>query len=414
MEKTAKYDVVVIGAGPSGLMAAICAAQNNAKVLVVEKNSEAGKKLLFTGGGRCNFTNYELDLRRLISHYGKNGAFLFHSFSIFGPKEAVSFFERLGVKTKIEEHNRVFPKSNKSREIVDVLISMANKLNIEFKFSNTVYGIEKRGGKITSIAVGDNKIFAKHYIICTGGKAYPQTGSAGDGLLWLKKLGHTVVESKPALVPVTLSDDWVKDLSGVVLRDCRLMLLSGKKTLKKSQGELLFTHFGISGPMILDMSRDIIDAMAKGKATLILDCLPRYDQAGLDRELIIIFSKNANATLKNCLSGVFPKNFGIIISMLCNIDSNRLASSITREERHSLVQKIKRLELNPSGTLGFGEALATSGGVALGEVDDKTMRSKIIKNLSFAGEILDLTGDTGGFNLQMCWSTGYLAGKNVA
>jgi len=408
------FDVAVIGAGPAGMMAAGRAAELGARVVLLEKNLSAGQKLLLTGNGRCNLTNAEFDLRKLAENYGKNGSFLFHAFSEFGPKDTIGFFEKLGVKTKIEDKNRVFPQSNKSKDVLDAMIGYLKENKVEILYGSEVKDIEKRGSAIKSLVLSSgDRIVAKNYIFCPGGRSYPLTGSTGDGFKWAAGLGHSVSRLYPSLVPIKLSEEWVSGLQGLVLDGVELKLTSCGKKIKSQRGSLVFTHFGISGPAVLNLSKEI-NSLPLGQLKIGINLFPDIDFEELEKGLEKKFSEKRGKEIENCIVGPVPWRFISVLLSIVNIDPEKRAGNISRLEINNLAKLFLNVEITPIGTLGFEEAMATKGGISLKEIDHKTMRSKIMENLFFAGEVIDIDGLTGGFNLQNCWSTGRLAGESAA
>ena len=413
IKKENNFDVAVVGAGPAGMIVAGRAAELGARVILMEKNKEPGKKLLLTGKGRCNITNAEFNLKKLVENYGKNGKFLFHAFSVFGPRNVIDFFEKLGLKTKIERGKRVFPLSDKSEDVLKVLTKYLTKNNVNIIYNSEVIGIDYQNHKIKNLILRKGKITAKNYVFCTGGKAHSLTGSTGDGFKWANDLGHHIKELSPALVPIKIKESWVKELQGLSLKNVEVSVFQKDKKQRREFGECLFTHFGLSGPIILDISKKVGELLKNGKVKISLDLKPALDFSKLDKRVQRDFKKYQNKSFKNCLSDLLPRKLIPIIVKLSNIDPEKKANSITREERHNLVKLLKNLEMAAEGLLGFDSAIITSGGISLEEIDDKTMKSKIINNLFFAGEIIDIDGPSGGFNLQICWSTGYLAGESL-
>lgn len=408
-------EVAVIGGGPAGMMAAIAAAQRGAKTILLEKNAALGKKLLLTGGGRGNFCNAESDLRKLAANYGQNGPFLFHSFSQFGPKEAIEFFNGLGVKTKIENNNRVFPKSDRAADILNALIAGLNGLNVEIVCGARITGIEKENNSINKIVL-DNRddIVAKNYIIATGGKSYPQTGSAGDGYLWAQALGHKIDPLSPALVPVGIKEEWIKDLAGVALENPKISAFQNGKKLFSARGEMLFAHFGVSGPAILNIGGAIAGLAGNGAVFIHLDFLPEIINGELQKKILENFQKNPNKTVKNCLADFVPAALAPAICRVAAVDAEKTANNVEKKERRRLVETMKNFKLEAGKTFPVESGMITGGGVNVAEIDHKTMRSKIVANLYFAGEIINVHGPTGGFNLLQCWSTGRLAGREAS
>lgn len=409
------FDVAVIGGGPAGMMAAAIAAKSGAKLVLVEKNKELGRKLLLTGKGRCNITHFELDSRKFVEKFERPGKFLLSPLSVFGIKETIEFFEKRGLKTKVERGKRVFPESNRAQDILNILIDFLKKNGVTIMTNSKVIGLKKLNNRITSVLTKNNKkITADKYILCTGGKTYPDTGSTGDGFRWAKQLGHSVTKLKPALVPLKIKEEWPKDAQGLKMKNVKLGIFQNNKKQDTRFGEVLFTHFGISGPIVLDMSKKIGELLGKGKVKLSLDLKPALDFFKLDRRLQRDFREYQNRMFKNSLSGLLPKKLIPVVVELSGINPSKQVNSITKKERYKLVNLLKGLEMTVTGLLGFNKAIITNGGISLKEIDSKTMKSKLTENLFFAGEVIDLDGPTGGYNLQLCWTTGYVAGKNAA
>ena len=413
MPKEDKFDIAVIGAGPAGMIAAGVAAKSGAKVILIEKNEQLGKKLLLTGNGRCNITNAEFNLRKLVENYGKDGEFLFHAFFVFGPKEVINFFDGLGVKTKMENDNRVFPISEKAEDVLNALKTYLLKNKVTISFNSQVSKVIVKDNKIEKLIVGDNEIIAKKYIFCTGGKSCPITGSTGDGFKWVSDLGHSISALSPALVPIRLKEKWVKDLQGLALKDVKVSVLQNGKKCFQEIGDILFTHFGLSGPVILNISKRIGELLKKGEVRLSLDFFPNLKIEDLNKKIQEEIDKNPKKFIKSLFVDFIPQRFITVFLKNLGIDDNKQANNITNEEKRAIVELLKNTEVVATELLGFELAMVTSGGISLKEIDHKTMKSKIIDNLFFAGEIINIDGRTGGFNLQACWSTGYLAGKNV-
>jgi predicted Rossmann fold flavoprotein len=424
------FDVVIIGGGPAGLMAACTAGASGAKVLLLEKNDELGKKLLISGGGRCNLTNANPNQREFVSKFGKKGNFLFTPLSIFGVEKTIKFFNDLGLKTKIEPGFRVFPESDNSVDVLDVLVNQAKKLGVEFKMSAEVVSLtpslDKEGARgqlknqkrISSILLKTGEeILAHKFILTTGGMSHPETGSTGDGFKWLKEIGHKVAQANPSLVPIKVSNTWVSELAGISLDNIGISVWTTKdgvfqKALNK-KGRILFTHNGLSGPTILNMSKSIGELLEYGETLISLDF---FSGVGLDQmhEMMKkVFEEHVNKKIKNLFFKEVPaKIFDLILKQL-EIDPEWEINEIKREERLALIEKFKKFEMTVSGLLGFDKAIISSGGLDLNEVDFKTMSSKLYDNLYFAGDILDFDRPSGGFSLQLCWTTGYVAGKNI-
>jgi predicted Rossmann fold flavoprotein len=426
------YDVVIIGGGPAGLMAACSAGMAGQKVLVVEKNDELGKKLLISGGGRCNITNANPNHREFVSKFGKKGDFLFSPFSIFGVQDTIKFFNNLGLKTKTEAGFRVFPESDNSFDVLDILVNQARKLGVEFKLSTAVSSLtpflDKKGArgqlknqkKIKAVILDNGEeIIAKNFILTTGGLSHPETGSTGDGFKWLKEIGHKVAPANPSLVPVKIKETWLSELAGLVLEEVGISVLSSlAEPILKKKGRVLFTHVGLTGPTILNMSKSIGELLdyAKpdsGEVKIVLDFFPGVGLDQMHAMVLKTFEINVNRKIKNLVFKEIPaKIFDLILKQL-EIDPEWEVNEIKRAERLALVEKFKKFELTVAGLLGFDKAIISSGGLDLNEVDFKTMGSKLYQNLFFAGDILDFDRPSGGFSLQLCWTTGYIAGRSA-
>ncbi len=408
------YDIAIIGGGPAGLMSAGRAAELGKKVIILEKNSTLGVKLLITGGGRCNVTNAEFNVRTFLNKYKDSDKFLFSAFSQFSVKDTLEFFNSRGMETKIEAENRVFPVSDSAQSVWNVLIEYIKRGKVEIMNEATVIGFEKENNLINLVKLKDNKkILAKRFILATGGTSRPETGSTGDGFSWLKDLGHKVIASENALVPITLSDKWVKGLSGVTLQDIKLTTFQNNQKQEIKKGRLLFTHFGISGPTVLNMSKDISELLKYGEVEIRLDLLPSLDHGMMNSRLQELFLLDNKKKIKNSLGSFISSSLVDIVLELSNIDGNIPNNSINREQRLKLIEIIKGIPMNVSGLLGADKAIVSSGGVDLTEVDFKTMQSKIIPNLYLVGDILNIDRPSGGYSLQLCWTTGFVAGNNI-
>jgi hypothetical protein len=408
-------DVIVIGGGPAGIIAAGKAAESGAAVLLLEKNKTLGKKLLITAKGRSNITKAEFDQQSLIKEYGRKGGFLRYPFSVFGVKETINFFNKKGLKTKVERGKRIFPQSDRAKDVLSVLLNYLKKGGVKIMTDQKVKKIITEDKKIKKIVLNDGQTIKAHnYIIATGGKAYPGTGSTGDGYRWLETMGHKIEKPKPALVPVKIKESWPKKNQGLSLKNVNLTVFQDNKKKDSRFGEMIFTHFGISGPIVLDLSLEIGKLLEKGRVKTSLDLKPALSFEKLDKRIQSDFEKYSNKLFRNSLDDLLPKKIIKSVIKFSGIDPSKKINEITRQERHKLVKLLKNMEMEATGLLGFDKAIITAGGVSLKEIDDKTMKSKIIDNLFLAGEIINLHGPTGGYNLQLCWSTGYLAGKSAA
>ena len=402
------HDLIIIGGGPAGLMAAGYAAENGAKVLLLEKNKIIGIKLLSTGKERCNLTN-DISVREMVNAFGPKGNFLFSAMSQFSPSDTIEFFQSRGVPIKVEKHQRAFPVSDKARDVLDVLMAYVNKHHVELSPDSTVKEIVCENNKITKLILTDGReLSAKNYILATGGKSYPMTGSTGDGYTWLSALGHSIVTPLPAIVPIIVSDKIVKELEGVSLSEAKFTFKKDNKIIETRTGDAVFTSKGLSGPAILAASSVVSRALPGIK--VYIDFLPDESEVNLDSRFQKLFAENTNRQIKNVFSGVLPPKLTLVLLQLATISPDEKINQITRSDRQNLVKLIKNLEMQVERVDGFFNAMVTTGGLDLKEVDSKTMKSKLIHNLYLAGEILDLDGPTGGYNLQSCWSTGRLAG----
>ncbi|MBE6782385.1 MAG: NAD(P)/FAD-dependent oxidoreductase [Ruminococcaceae bacterium] len=407
-------DVCVIGGGAAGLMAAGAAAQRGLETVILERNEKVGRKVMITGKGRCNVTNNCALLNDLIMNIPVNGRFLFSAFSKFMPADTMEFFENYGVPLKVERGDRVFPESDKSSDIVDalrkfaltsgakVITGRAKELVVE---DNTVKGVK---------TYDDVFIEAKSVIVATGGKSYPLTGSTGDGYILAEKTGHTIIDPKPSLVPLEVHEGWCSSVMGLSLRNIAIRVEDNEnyKCVYKDFGEMLFTHFGVSGPVILSASSHMKN-VTKGKYTLYIDLKPALDEDKLDKRIQRDFLENSNKNFINALDGLLPKKLVPVIVRLSGIKPSQKVNQITRAQREELVYLLKNLKLTINGFRPIDEAIVTSGGVSVKDINPKNMMSKKVDNLFFAGEVIDVDAYTGGFNLQIAFSTGMLAGKSV-
>lgn len=409
------WDIAVIGGGPAGMMAAGRASELGAKVILIEKNDELGKKLLISGGGRCNLTNAELNTRKFLAKFKNSDQFLFSPFSQWSVKETLDFFHSRKMETKIEEGGRVFPVSDNSKSVWDVLVEYMKENGVTILSNSPVVDFIHDKFIIEAVKLKNGEIIkARSFILATGGKSRPETGSTGDGFVWLKKIGHTVITPEPALVPITIEDNWVKQLSGLSLSDIRVKIFQNGQKQEMKKGKILFTHFGLSGPVVLNMSKDIGELIKYGEVYLSLDLFPQFDHGALDLKIQEIFSEQSNKQLKNCLNALLPSAIVPIVIKMAGVDPETFCHSITREERLKLSKVIKDMSMKVTGLLGIEKAIITSGGVTLEEVDFKTMSSRIFPNLYLVGDILNIDRPSGGYSLQLCWTTGFVAGTAAA
>lgn len=403
--------VIVIGGGPSGMMAAINAS-NNYDVLLLEKNEKLGKKLSITGKGRCNITSSK-DISEFFDYIPTNHDFLYSALYSFTNTDTIKFFEKLGVPLKSERGDRVFPKSDNAHDIIDALYKELKRKNVKIKYNSRVAKLLKKDNQIVKLVLNDGtEIEGDYYILSTGGKSYPQTGSTGDGYKLASECGHTIVEPKPALVPIETNENWIGELQGLSLKNVELNIIDKNNNVIYSEfGEMIFTHFGISGPIVLSASR-VVNNRKNLKASINLK--PALTPEELDKRIQRDFLKYSNKEFKNSLKDLLPQRLIDVIIKLSGIDEYKKVNSITKEERKRLGSIIQNFTLNIKGLRPIEEAIITSGGIDVKEINPSTMNSKIIKNLYFCGEIMDVDAYTGGFNLQIALSTGYIAGSNIA
>lgn len=411
--------VIVIGGGAAGMIAAITSSDEGNDVTLIEKTSSLGNKIKITGKGRCNLT-FDGDIEDFKNNIVKNFKFMYSSFNAFSNVDVVNYFNKLGVKTKIERGGRVFPVSDDANEIVKVLKDELNKKHVNIIYNVSVDDFILDNNKIKALKLSNNKIIeCDKCIIATGGKSYPKTGSSGDGYMYAKKLGHKIVDLKPGLVPLRSNDSICKLLQGLSLKNVTLSLkYKGGKEIYKEFGEMMFSHFGITGPIVLSASsklnrvENVDNLMQNSDIIASIDLKPALDDDTLDKRICRDFEKYTNKEFKNSLDDLLPKKLIPVIIELSGIDENKKVNQITKEERKRLVKLLKNLQITITGFMPFDIAVITSGGVDVKDINPKTMESKIVKGIYFAGEILDVDAYTGGFNLQIAFSTGYAAGKN--
>jgi predicted Rossmann fold flavoprotein len=410
--ETTTFDVIVIGGGPAGLIASGRAAELGAKTALLEKNARLGRKLLLTGNGRCNLTNNSNSLRDLAEKYGRNGKFLYHAFSLFGVPETIDFFNKRGLPTRTEENGRVFPASERAADVLRVLKDYAKKVNVIT--GAPVEGLDAGKGVIKGVKVGGDIVNAKNIILCTGGKSFPKTGSTGEAFNWLRSLGHEIVQPAPALVPITVKEDWIGKMEGASLNSVNITLLQSGKKKALIRGDAVVTARGLSGPAIMDISRKVRELLREGEVNLLLDLIPDVSAQRLQDEFLRSFDEHPKRLIKNVVTFFVPPKLSGTLLMLAGLGEDRRLNTLSKGDRKVLIGAMKTLALTVKGTQGFERAYVTSGGVSLIEIDHLTMRSKLYKNLYFAGEVIDIDGPSGGYNLQAAWSTGHLAGESAA
>lgn len=410
-----KSKVIVVGGGAAGMFAAIYAARNGNKVILLEKNNKLGKKLYITGKGRCNITNAG-DMDDLFSNVMSNPKFLFGSFYSLSNFDVIHFFEELGLKTKIERGNRVFPESDKSSDVIAVLVRELNRLNVDIRYETEVVDVLIENNTFTGVVIKEGKkvINGDKLIIATGGLSYPSTGSTGDGYKFAKKMGHTITKLYPSLVPMNIKEVHIaKALQGLALKNIKISIHSKGKEIYSDFGEMLFTHFGVSGPVILSASSYCIPYMENKDLQLFIDLKPALTKEQLDSRILRDFDECKNKQYKNALDQLLPRKLIQVIIELSKIDPEKKVNLITKEERIRLVELLKKLPLHIDKLRDYNEAVITKGGIKVKDINPSTMESKLVSNVFFAGEVLDLDALTGGFNLQIAWSTGYVAGNSV-
>lgn len=417
------YDVIVIGGGASGMMAAGVAGSRGKRVLLIEKNKRLGEKLRITGGGRCNITNDERDIHTLLSNYKSGKDFLYSPFSAFGVPETFQFFEGRGLPLFVEARKRAFPKSEKASDVCDVLIKFLKENNVTVLNGCTVIKFEITKNTIVKVITKDAEYVGDSVVVATGGLSHPHTGSTGDGFKWLQDLGHTIHEPTPTIVPLVVEEAWVKELAGISIGSTGdlspgpakiTFFADGKKAFSKA-GKILCTHFGLSGPLILNAAKEVSDLLHKGLVTATIDTYPDKDQGTLEKYMIEVFDQHKNKALKNVFSELAPKGTTrVLLSLVPHIDPEIKTHSVNKEMRKDLCKLLKALPVSISGLLGFDKAVVADGGVDIREVDTKTMKSTKIDNLYLTGDMLHIDRPSGGFSLQLCWTTGFVAGKNAS
>ena len=422
--------IIVVGGGAAGMLAAYFAAAAGNKVTLLEKNEKLGKKIYITGKGRCNLTN-ACDVEELFLNVKSNSKFLYSAFYGFDNSMVIDFFESHGMPVKVERGNRVFPVSDKSSDVIFALQRALKEKKVEVSLHTEVSKLcyekitdtkadeeaadKKTELKITGVILKDGTTMAADaVIVATGGLSYPSTGSTGDGYKMAEDAGHTVTECTPSLVPFNVKEEWVKSLQGLSLKNTAISIYSGKKKLYEDFGEMLFTHFGVSGPMILSASASIKQSLIKQPLDMYIDLKPALTQEALDKRILREFEEAKNKQFKNSINKLLPAKMIPVIIELSGIDPDKKVNEISKEERNRLLMLFKKLPVTLNGPRGYNEAIITKGGIKVKEINPSTMESKLVNGLYFAGEVLDLDAYTGGFNLQIAWSTGYLAGTSAA
>lgn len=410
----ARYDVLVVGGGPAGMMAATVAAEAGKRVLMLEKNSSLGKKLNISGGGRCNITNAEYDSRILLTHYAEAAKFLYSPFAEFGVHETFAFFESRGLPLEVEDRRRAFPVSQKASDVTAVFIKALKRGHVDIVFDCGVTSLNRKDNRIRSVSTTEGEFEAANYILATGGMSRPETGSTGAGFGWLRALGHTVRQPSPSIVPLATKEKWVERLAGKSVEARVTFLLDGKRQFR-NEGRILFTHFGLSGPTILNSAARVGDLLQSGSVTAEIDLFPGLDTGECDRQLVALLDLHKNKALKTVLKEWLPGGLWQIPSLLLpTFDWEVKVHSLIKEDRKTLVNLVKAIPLTITQLMGFDRAVVADGGVDLREIDMKTMRSRLIENLLVVGDLLDINRPSGGYSLQICWTTGFVAGQSIA
>lgn len=411
-------NVIVIGGGAAGMMAAIMSARNGNKVIILEKMRSLGRKLSITGKGRCNITN-ATDMDNFIKNVPGNGRFLYSAFSQFTNQDTIDFFNEIGVKTKVERGDRIFPVSDSAMDVIDKLKKELDKRKVKVIVNSRVEKILVEDGKVVGVKTADNTYSCDKVILATGGKSYPTTGSTGDGYKMAEMLGHTIVKPKASLVPIELYEKDIVDLQGLSLKNVSIKIKDGQKLVYEDFGEMLFTHFGVSGPIILSSSahllrvKNVDEKLKKKEITLEIDLKPALTAEKLETRIQRDFEKYTRKQYKNSLNDLLPGKMINYIIKKSNIPEEKQTDQITKEERRKLAETLKKLEFKIKGFRTIDEAIITAGGINIKEINSSTMESKLVNGLFFAGEIIDVDAYTGGFNLQIAFSTAYLSAKNV-
>lgn len=407
------YDVIVVGGGPAGMLGAAAAAAKGARVLLLEKNDRPGRKLLLTGNGRCNVTNNG-GMEDHLDHVVTNKKFLYSAYKNFDSRQLRELLASLGVKTRVEPGGRVFPVSNKAADIVNALYRHLRSKNVETRFGSEAKRILVRHGRVSGVLLSDGTVLqGKNVILATGGMSYRQTGSTGDGYRMARQLGHSVSDPQPALVPLVTGEKWVKDLQGLAPGDVALRAMQGDKIIVEQHGEIIFTHFGLSGPAVLKAS-SFINTRPGQPVRLVIDLQPALPAEQLGARLRDVLAAGSGRYLKNALAELLPHKLVPVILALAGVEPQKQVDQVSKKERGLLVHALKNLTLTVTGTRPLNEAIVTRGGINVKEINPSTMESKIIAGLYFAGEVMDVDALTGGYNLQIAFSTGYLAGTSAA
>ena len=405
--------VIVIGGGAAGMMAAIAAAEHGHHVLLLEKNEKLGKKIYITGKGRCNVTN-ACEMDKLFENMVSNPKFMYSAFYDYTNMQVMELLQEAGCPLKTERGERVFPVSDHSSDIIAAFERILRKRNVNIQLHTTVQSIRTQDGHVTGVLLSDGrKQDADAVVVATGGLSYPTTGSTGDGYRMAQELGHTMKECTPALVPMKIREEWCRQLQGLSLKNVTLTMLCGGKLIHEGFGEMLFTHFGISGPLVLSASSFYGKCKDKSQVSVRIDLKPALSEEQLDKRILRDFEQNLNKQFKNVIGSLYPAKLVPVMIALSGIDGDKKIHEITKEERKNLLDVTKHLTMQVDGLRDYNEAIITQGGIRVKEVNPSTLESRLVSGLYFAGEVLDLDALTGGFNLQIAWSTGHLAGSSI-
>jgi len=409
------YNLIVIGGGASGMMAAGRAAERGLSVLLLEKNKRLGEKLRISGGGRCNITNAEKDRHILLKMYKEAEQFLYSPFSQFGVTDTFTFFESKRLPLVVQARKRAFPGTEKAEDVERTLEAYVRRGKVEVRTNSPVTKIVQKDGRISSVQCAGNEYTADAYVFATGSISHPETGSTGDGFKWLKLLGHTVVKPTPSIVPLAVKEQWVKDLAGVSLSFMKIVFFAEGVRRFALTGKVLFTHFGLSGPLILNGAQRVADLLHGGVVTATIDAYPDTDLGALERRIISAFDANKNKALRNMIKEITPRGThkGVLTLLTEHMDVSTKVHSVTKEDRKRIVRLLKALPVTIEGLMGFDRAVVADGGVPLEEIDTKTMRSRKVPNLFVTGDLLHINRPSGGYSLQLCWTTGYVAGSHA-
>ncbi len=409
------FEVIVVGGGASGMMAAGHAAESGRRVLLLEKNRSLGEKLKLTGGGRCNITNAEFDTRAFLSFFGEAAKFLFSPFSRFSVSDTFEFFEGRGLPLFIsDDRKRAFPQTEKASDVHRVLEEYLREHGVEIRVGLTVEHLLMEDGRIAGVKTNRGIVRGESIVLATGGASYRETGSTGDGFDWLRETGHTVADATPDIVPLRVKEPWVKDLSGTALEPMRITFTAANGETVVKQGKILFTHFGISGPLILNSANEVKKLLKQGPVAAAIDLFPGFERPEVDRRILEVFNENKNKIVRNVVKQIAPSGMGRALAAQLQPElMEKKVNVVTQEERKALTLAAKGLPLTVTGTMGYDWAVVCDGGVPMTEIDTRTMASRLHPNLFVVGDLLHVSRPSGGYSLQLCWTTGFIAGQNA-